>query len=92
MSKTFKATRGGSWHTGDAACLAARARFRYAPSKRDFYLGFRCVRAKFSGSLRVFRGGSWLYGAAYCRAANRIVHGPEDRGGDLGFRCVRREK
>jgi formylglycine-generating enzyme required for sulfatase activity len=42
-----------------------------------------------SGSLRVFRGCSWVSAARYCRAAYRNGHTPEYRGGSLGFRPAR---
>ncbi|HWI59359.1 MAG TPA: formylglycine-generating enzyme family protein [Bacillota bacterium] len=40
------------------------------------------------GSLRVARGGSWLYEAKACRSANRDDYSPWNRCGDLGFRVV----
>ena len=39
-----------------------------------------------SGSLRVFRGGSWFFGAGFCRSAGRNGRDPGYR--DLGFRPV----
>lgn len=42
-----------------------------------------------SGSIRVFRGGSWRTEAEYCRLANRITAPPSYRYGFLGFRLVR---
>jgi formylglycine-generating enzyme required for sulfatase activity len=42
-----------------------------------------------SGSNRVIRGGSWLYGAQYLRSAYRSGSDPGDRYGDLGFRLER---
>ncbi len=42
-----------------------------------------------SGSLRVFRGGSWNSNAQDVRAACRDGHGPGVRGSYLGFRLVR---
>jgi formylglycine-generating enzyme required for sulfatase activity len=42
-----------------------------------------------SGSARVFRGGSWLYGAEYCRSAFRGRYDPGYRGSVLGFRLAR---
>ena len=45
-------------------------------------------RGPASGSLRVFRGGSWAYGAIYCRAAYRYGYSPTFRSGNLGFRSV----
>ncbi len=41
------------------------------------------------GSLRVFRGGCWLYDASYCRASYRGRFGPGCRGVYLGFRLAR---
>jgi formylglycine-generating enzyme required for sulfatase activity len=38
---------------------------------------------------RVLRGGSWLVGARYVRAALRALDAPTDRGDFLGFRCAR---
>jgi formylglycine-generating enzyme required for sulfatase activity len=39
-----------------------------------------------SGSLRVYRGGSWLFAPAYCRSANRFKDAPGLRINRLGFR------
>jgi hypothetical protein len=42
-----------------------------------------------SPSSRVFRGGSWYYGAEYCLSANRYSSiSPDGRFSDLGFRLV----
>ena len=41
------------------------------------------------GSTRVFRGGSWDYGAVRCRSAHRDWSDPGYRDDDLGFRLVR---
>jgi formylglycine-generating enzyme required for sulfatase activity len=41
-----------------------------------------------SGSLRVARGGSWLYEGKACRSANRDDYGPSNRCSDVGFRIV----
>ena len=41
-----------------------------------------------SGSLRVARGGSWLYDAKACRSANRDEYSPWNRCSDIGFRVV----
>src|SRR5262245_50854219 len=41
-----------------------------------------------TGTLRVARGGSWLYEAKACRSANRDDYGPWDRCSDIGFRVV----
>jgi len=41
-----------------------------------------------SGSRRVFRGGSWFYGAGYCRSAIRFRCGPGYRYIILGFRLA----
>ena len=40
------------------------------------------------GSLRVARGGSWLYEGRACRSANRDDYGPSNRCSDIGFRVV----
>lgn len=40
------------------------------------------------GTLRVARGGSWLYPARSCRSANRDSYGILNRCSDLGFRIV----
>ena len=40
------------------------------------------------GSLRVARGGSWLYPARAARSANRDSYGLLNRCSDLGFRLV----
>jgi formylglycine-generating enzyme required for sulfatase activity len=41
------------------------------------------------GSARVYRGGSWSYGAGYCRSAYRRHDAPGYRYGGLGFRLLR---
>ena len=41
-----------------------------------------------SGSSRVYRGGSWNYGAWSCRVACRFCHAPDDRDYFLGLRLV----
>ncbi len=40
------------------------------------------------GSLRVARGGSWLYDPRFCRSANRDSYGMLNRCSDVGFRIV----
>jgi formylglycine-generating enzyme required for sulfatase activity len=40
------------------------------------------------GSLRVARGGSWLYDPRFCRSANRDSYGMLNRCSDVGFRVV----
>jgi formylglycine-generating enzyme required for sulfatase activity len=40
------------------------------------------------GSLRIARGGSWLYGPKSCRSANRDNYGEAGRYIDVGFRVV----
>ena len=40
----------------------------------------------YSGSYRVFRGGSWFNLARYCRSAARNSGTPDDRSSNLGFR------
>ena len=39
---------------------------------------------------RVYRGGSWYFGADYCRVAYRNYDRPAGRGGILGLRLLRR--
>ena len=41
-----------------------------------------------TGTLRVARGGSWLYEPKACRSANRDDYSPWDRCSDIGFRIV----
>ena len=41
------------------------------------------------GSLRVVRGGCWVYYPGYCRSASRYYGVPSDRGHCLGFRVAR---
>ena len=41
-----------------------------------------------SGSYRVDRGGSWLYGAGCCRSSNRDCYAPDDRDNRLGLRLA----
>jgi formylglycine-generating enzyme required for sulfatase activity len=41
-----------------------------------------------TGSIRVFRGGSWIYDARLTRSADRGRYTPGDRYNDLGFRLV----
>jgi formylglycine-generating enzyme required for sulfatase activity len=41
-----------------------------------------------TGSYRVFRGGSWFYGARICRSAIRSYHNPGNRFNSLGFRLA----
>ena len=38
---------------------------------------------------RVIRGGSWLSTLEYSRSSNRNRYRPDERAGDLGFRCAR---
>jgi formylglycine-generating enzyme required for sulfatase activity len=45
-------------------------------------------RAPKDGTLRIARGGSWLYGAKASRSANRDSYGETTRCSDLGFRVV----
>ena len=42
-----------------------------------------------SGSLRVGRGGSWVSNAGQCRSVDGYVNEPDNRSGNLGFRCVK---
>ncbi|MCP4108120.1 MAG: SUMF1/EgtB/PvdO family nonheme iron enzyme [Desulfobacteraceae bacterium] len=42
-----------------------------------------------TGSLRVNRGGSWVYNAGYCRSACRRNNSPDNRNNGLGFRLSR---
>ena len=41
-----------------------------------------------TGSLRVFRGGSWNYYAGYCRVSNRFIISPDSRDNRLGLRLA----
>jgi hypothetical protein len=41
-----------------------------------------------SGSLRVVRGGSWLFYVDFCRVSNRNGYGPDNSRGDQGFRVA----
>ncbi len=41
-----------------------------------------------SGSLRVYRGGSWFDGARNCRSSNRNYNSPSNRSLNLGFRLA----
>ena len=41
-----------------------------------------------TGSARVLRGGSWLYGARYCRVSSRYYRDPSYRETRYGFRLV----
>ena len=41
------------------------------------------------GTLRVSRGGSWVYSSPNCRSANRNWFSPDDRYFSLGFRVLR---
>ena len=41
-----------------------------------------------SGSIRVLRGGSWLYGTSYCRVAKRHRNSPDTRHRDIGLRLA----
>ena len=41
-----------------------------------------------NGSLRVFRGGSWVNFARHCRSARRNSNSPEDRSFSVGFRVA----
>ena len=43
-------------------------------------------RGSSSGSYRVYRGGSWSYGASYCRIAYRSCYDPGFSSSNLGFR------
>ncbi len=44
-----------------------------------------------AGSYRVVRGGSWMYGARYVRAAGRGRSDPDGRAAHVGFRLARTE-
>ena len=48
-------------------------------------------RGPVSGSKRVYRGGSWYYGARLCRASIRYDDSPGSRSYYLGFRLLRTE-
>lgn len=41
-----------------------------------------------SGSFRVFRGGSWNYGAGYCRSSDRSYYSPDFSFNHLGLRLA----
>jgi len=41
-----------------------------------------------TGDRRVYRGGSWRYGAGDCRVSSRLSYGPAYRDGYLGFRLA----
>jgi formylglycine-generating enzyme len=43
-STTQRVNRGGSWITYEGSDTRASLRFRMAPTRRDFTVGFRCVR------------------------------------------------
>jgi formylglycine-generating enzyme required for sulfatase activity len=45
-------------------------------------------RGPSSGSIRVYRGGSWLDAARRCRSASRGRNAPDARGNGLGFRLA----
>jgi formylglycine-generating enzyme required for sulfatase activity len=42
-----------------------------------------------TGNTRVLRGGSWVHFAPYSRSSRRVEYGPDDGGGDFGFRVAR---
>jgi len=44
-----------------------------------------------SGTVKVFRGGSWIVNARICRSAERSGHAPGDRSWWTGFRLVREQ-
>jgi len=44
-----------------------------------------------TGSIRVFRGGSWNYDPVYCRSAFRIYWRPGNQHNNVGFRLASRE-
>ena len=44
-----------------------------------------------SGSISVYRGGSWFYRAANCRVANRCYYTPSNSNDFVGFRVVRND-
>jgi formylglycine-generating enzyme required for sulfatase activity len=48
-----------------------------------------CADALGGTSLRVIRGGSWLFDGTFCRAASRNGYAPTVRGVYLGFRLAR---
>ncbi len=45
-------------------------------------------KGPFSGSIRVFRSGSWISSARSCRVSNRSWFNPSIRGSDLGLRLA----
>ena len=85
-----RVSRGGSWYCDDAASLAARARFRYAPSKRNLGLGFRCTQTKSADLGQAYRGGGWYYGAVDSFSAHRGDGDPGIHGYKIVLRAVRR--
>ena len=91
MSKALRVIRGGQWHPLDTVSRSSGDRVGYTGAYQRRHLGFRCARAKFTGSGRVYRGGGWGDFAALARAANRNFVSPGDRYGNIGFRTVRRD-
>ena len=45
-------------------------------------------KGPYSGSGRVYRGGSWFNGAWCCRVSYRYYYSPDDRGSNLGLRLA----
>lgn len=39
----------------------------------------------------VLRGGAWTFLEASCRTASRLMSATDNKGGDMGFRCVRED-
>ncbi len=56
----------------------------------DWYKGYPGSSGvtDYTGSLRVFRGGCWIYDARDCRSANRDDYSPAGRGIIVGFRLA----
>ena len=91
MSEALRVFRAGDWHPFDAAAFSRCVRIGYDGMHQRYNLGFRCVLLKGTNSHRVYRGGGWGNDAALCRAATRDDGDPDDRDGNIGLRCVRRD-
>jgi hypothetical protein len=77
----LRACRSAPLHLPRSAQMNGPASGRVQPRVVDY-------RAPEGGSLRVARGGSWLYGPKASRSANRDSYGETTRCSDLGFRLV----
>ncbi len=90
MSVSYRVFRSGSWNNDGATSLAARARFRYAPSLRLIGLGFRCARWSEVSFCRVLQGGGSGIRSMRWRAVSRGHGVPGIRNYDIVLRCTRR--